>query len=838
MKIMEVKIRISLLFWLSLFVSSCNIYKVVPEGKYLLRKNKLEYRVKDTVKPQEARLYIVQQPNFYILGYPVLVGIYSIADPNPQLTFNRSVVQHPKTFGLLEKIFSKKQAYFQLKRYYVNINKQIQKFGEKPVVIDERLSEKSRNNLHILFKNYGYLDNETSFRIIPKNNLKAVVQYTVRERQRYRIDSVDWQIDSPYPLKLFQRIKHGLHTKAGRFYNRNYLVRDREFITKYFRNNGLYGFQNSYVSFDIVKKTDKHRLSVHGNVLNQVIQEADSIFEKPFLPYKYGRIEVVISNEKQKNARRTGKIVREDSITYRFTGFRYFKTRFLKEAVFIKPGQLYSDERVALTRKQLYFLQNFKQVYISHREENDTTLQATILLVPLKKYGINSSFNVTHSSIRPLGLSVEASVTWRNIFNGFENLQLSGMVQQAASKRFLSGTADRFFNVREVSVDLSLNIPRFLMPYFRRFVPLYMHPKTIYSMRYTSQTNIGLDRVKIYAINSYEWKPSRFVTNYMSPIEMNYVHYKNPERYFEIYTTAFNELNSLSQTHYNTTLTPDKADDFIKFVLLNEPSYSGIYQTVKRIYERKVRLTENVFIINSNHTLTYDTRDDIWDSDFYLHRIYVELAGWLPGAVSKLVDMPRNEIGQQMINRIPYAQYYKGEYTFIRHWDFGKKRVLAFRFFAGLAVPYGNSTNIPFVSAYFAGGSNDIRAWRAFELGPGSTGGLGEFNEANFKLLTNIEYRVPFYENHHLGFFVDAGNIWNIFDDIPYREAQFKGMYSLMNETAVGAGIGYRYDFSFFAVRLDLAFKIFNPALPEGQRWVRNYSLFDGILQFGINYPF
>jgi outer membrane protein assembly factor BamA len=187
---------------------------------------------------------------------------------------------------------------------------------------------------------------------------------------------------------------------------------------------------------------------------------------------------------------------------------------------------------------------------------------------------------------------------------------------------------------------------------------------------------------------------------------------------------------------------------------------------------------------------------------------------------------------------VPYAQYWKFEYTFIRHWHFGKKHILAYRFFGGLAVPFGNSTNIPFVSAYYAGGSNDIRAWRAFELGPGSSGGLGEFNEANFKLLTNLEYRMPFYENHHLGFFIDAGNIWNIFDDIPYREARFKGIYSLLHETAVGAGVGYRYDFSFFAIRLDLAYKIFDPARPEGNRLIKEYDIFDGILQFGINYPF
>jgi outer membrane protein insertion porin family len=41
-----------------------------------------------------------------------------------------------------------------------------------------------------------------------------------------------------------------------------------------------------------------------------------------------------------------------------------------------------------------------------------------------------------------------------------------------------------------------------------------------------------------------------------------------------------------------------------------------------------------------------------------------------------------------------------------------------------------------------------------------------------------------------------------------------------MNELAVGAGAGLRFDFSFLILRTDLAFPIRKPYLPEGQRWV------------------
>ena len=65
---------------------------------------------------------------------------------------------------------------------------------------------------------------------------------------------------------------------------------------------------------------------------------------------------------------------------------------------------------------------------------------------------------------------------------------------------------------------------------------------------------------------------------------------------------------------------------------------------------------------------------------------------------------------------------------YVKHWDFKRKKVLAFRSFVGLAVPYGNSETVPFSRSYFAGGSNDNRAWQSYSLGPGRSATLNDFN--------------------------------------------------------------------------------------------------------------
>ena len=67
------------------------------------------------------------------------------------------------------------------------------------------------------------------------------------------------------------------------------------------------------------------------------------------------------------------------------------------------------------------------------------------------------------------------------------------------------------------------------------------------------------------------------------------------------------------------------------------------------------------------------------------------------------------------------------------------------RLFSGIAIPYGNSDNIPFTRSYFAGGSNDNRAWKAYKLGPGTAKIQMNLMKLTFKIAFNIEYRYSIF---------------------------------------------------------------------------------------------
>ena len=186
---------------------------------------------------------------------------------------------------------------------------------------------------------------------------------------------------------------------------------------------------------------------------------------------------------------------------------------------------------------------------------------------------------------------------------------------------------------------------------------------------------------------------------------------------------------------------------------------------------------------------------------------------------------------------VAYSQYIKTEFDYVKHWDLGRKNVLAFRGFFGIAIPYGNSSSIPFSKSFFAGGANDNRAWSAYSLGPGNSETTDEFNEANLKLAFSVEQRFNIFENLNGAVFIDSGNIWNALDDVEDDSATFTS-FSSLKDIAIGSGFGFRYDFSFFVFRFDIGFKTYDPFYRDQNRWFNDYNFANAVYNIGINYPF
>ncbi|WP_338039036.1 BamA/TamA family outer membrane protein [Maribacter litopenaei] len=238
----------------------------------------------------------------------------------------------------------------------------------------------------------------------------------------------------------------------------------------------------------------------------------------------------------------------------------------------------------------------------------------------------------------------------------------------------------------------------------------------------------------------------------------------------------------------NDPETPDGTSEFTQAILNGtiSPIFTDDLRQVTRIEERRQRLTENNLIFTTNYTFNKNNRNGILDNNFYQFRFKIESAGNLLSGLSNLVPFNENENGQLLVFNVPFSQYIKTEFDYVKYWDLSRSNVLAARSFFGIAIPYGNSNNIPFVRSYFAGGSNDNRAWFPYSLGSGRTSALNDFNEANLKLALNLEYRFPVFGDLNGAIFADAGNIWNVFDDVENKDATFNGFDSL-KDIALGS---------------------------------------------------
>ena len=268
----------------------------------------------------------------------------------------------------------------------------------------------------------------------------------------------------------------------------------------------------------------------------------------------------------------------------------------------------------------------------------------------------------------------------------------------------------------------------------------------------STQKNIGLDKTTFTGIMNYTWFSSAKVTNRLDLINTQFVNNLNPGRYFDIYNNSYDKLNKIANdsgyTEEDLTI-PNGTEQFINDVLndnLSNEVANEITETEKKdisnIEERRQRLTENNLIFTTNYSFTKTTRKSLTDNNFSRINVKLELAGNTLSSISNALGLKKNSDDRYELFNVAYSQYVKTEIDYIKYWKISRKNTFAIRSFFGIAIPYGNSNSIPFSRSFFGGGSNDNRAWDAYSLGPGISGGQNEFNEANMKIALNARARL------------------------------------------------------------------------------------------------
>lgn len=805
--------------------SSCNAVKYVPKNEHLLTKNTIVVNNKKTID-NEISDYIIQRPNQLVLGIPFPLHFYNIGNKNFETDFDKWKENNPGWYKFTKGVFSEKQARG-IRNFKYNMHQWWLKNGEEPVILSPIKTKQTTENLKQHYFHEGFFNAKVTAKNTFLKNKKATVQYIVKTGKPYILDSIKSSIESTVLDSIYKTHLNETLIKKGEQFRFSTFIAEQNRISTLFRNSGIYRFNKNAILIDVDSTNYKANINL---IIN------DSIADVPFKIQKIKSINIYTDysfNNKDKPIK--------DSIN--FNGYHFlaqtklnYNPKILLNSVFIEPNDIYKDESRELTRKHLRNLNNFKSVNIKYTElPNSDDLLASIYLTPLKKYSLGFNTELNHSNIRQLGVSGKLSFLNRNIFKGAEILKFSIQGSFLDSKD--AATNNKLLNAWEIGSDISLTLPRFLLPFKTdKLIPKKMSPKTTFSLGTSLQKNIGLDKQKFTGIIDYTWNSSKTINQSLQLLNAQFIKNLNISSYFNIYKSEFSQIQNIASTYFNETVTTDNVIDFINNYIdasfeASNPDEFKIAQNIKKRYNI---ITEDVLVPAIAYTFTFNNSQNYKDTDFSFFRARVVSSGNL----STLLSSTRDNNNVKTILKTPIAQFIRTDFEYKKFWNLQQENVLAFRTFLGIAYPFGNSSTIPFSRSYFIGGPNDLRAWKIYDLGPGSSRTGLEYNVGSLKFISSLEYRFKIINSVKGALFVDSGNIWDITNSpVTLESAKFKGFNSI-KDIAIGSGFGIRYDLSFILLRLDLGFKTYEPYLEKGNKWFTNYNFNHTVYNFGISYPF
>ena len=820
--------------------------KHVGEDEYLLEKNSIKVDGKKNLD-DNVSAYVLQRPNSTILKIPISLGLYNLGNQDFIDSYEVWKDSFPKKERRFSELFSEKQSRG-YRNFKSNINQWYFKKGEAPVILDSIKTNQTVANLEAYFKSQGYFRATVDYSEKRLKNKRATVTYGVTSGAAYTIDSISYNIRSQVLDTLYKKNKKASFLIEGEQYRYQYFENEADRISELYRNSGIYHFNRNSIDYDVDTTFNNHRAAVKLNIDDRLVEKNDSLYSIPYKVQKISKVDIYTDYSFAKKDKPYSESEKYNSYTFHAHDKLKFNSRLLTNSLFIYEDSLYRDIDRDYTRNSLRTLKNFKLVEIKYNEVNEDSLEVRINLTPYDKFSFAIKNELSHSNIKQMGVSGKLSVLTRNVFRGAEILDFSVQGSFFNSTDVAEQDRNIFFNAWEFGADVSLEIPRIFFPFKTTgIIPKRMTPRTDISLGTSFQKNIGLDKQLFTNILGYNWQSNKKTGHRFELVNTQYIKNLNPESYFDIYTSEYDDLvdvaDAISQTspippeYYdvNGDLIPLPFMDYVLDPINNfESTNPQEYEDTQNVNNRYDILTENVLIPSISYQYTYNTRENFKDRTFYYFRGRIALAGGMSSLLgSNSADGEHIEIGG-----LPIAQYLKLDLEYKKFWGVSNEGTLAYRSFLGIAMPYGNSTSIPFNRSYFIGGANDLRAWRIYDLGPGSSDNNLEYNVGTLKFLTSLEYRFNIINSLKGAIFADAGNIWDITgSDLIEEEGKFNGFDSL-KDIALGTGFGVRYDFSFLIVRFDMGFKTYEPYLQDGKKWFSNYNFGHSVLNFGINYPF
>lgn len=639
------------------------------------------------------------------------------------------------------------------------LNKTLRKVGEKPVIYDTLQARLSCEDLKKALQNMGYMNATVSLNTSTKGKkLKAI--YQLHPGVPFIITQMNYEIEDSVIANI---LRPNLLWKEGSEIKMPFTVaaldNERKRITALLNDSGYYRFNKEYITFtaDSVQGEKNIGLTMH------IAKYRPNKNATPQLHPRYiiGKVNIDTGDE---------------------CGVVNLRKDVLNDNIWLEEGKYFSATDLQKTYNNFARLGAVKYTNIDFKERQSFGLPISVNAnhppTPKPYYldaDIKISGNAPHAVlIRPegtntagdLGVAAVLGYENRNLFRGSEqlNIEFRGAFETIKG---LEGY-DRS-NYEEYSIQSSIEFPRMLAPFTTKAFRRRSSAVTEFSVSWNLQNRPEFHRRIFSSAWKYRWGNPRHHLKYE----------------FDVLDLSYVYMPWISQTFKR-----DYLDDVSNRNAILRYNY------------------EDLLIMRMALGINY-THNDV------ALRAQIESAGNLLSALNGVMNFKQNADGQRMLFNTAYAQYVKLDADYTKLFRFDSRNALAVHAEVGIAIPYGNSSMLPFEKRYVAGGANSVRGWGVRELGPGSfrgrDGRIDFINQTgDIKLDLNLEYRTNLFWKFTGAAFIDAGNIWTLHNYADQPGGQFK-FTEFYKQLAAAYGVGLRLNFDYFILRLDAGMKAINP---------------------------
>ena len=618
----------------------------------------------------------------------------------------------------------------------------------------------------------------------------------------------------------------------GSVYTKEAISQDLERLTSLYRSNGYYGFNKELLVAE-VDTVDTKLLAIITNPFEQ-INRIDSIQAKQQSNINW---DILIKNKKALDTVQTTPFTiravhyyPEVSIyesTDTLIGNQFLTSNFDKQIIFhhktgkfnskpllehnyLYPGTLYNEGLYYKTLNTVGQIGAWQQVDARILKTAKDSLDIHLFLVPAIKQSASIDLEGSRNSAdivtgNTLGISTNLNYTNRNVWK--QAIQSVTSFRTGVELNLIGATDNNIVQTFLINAGHTYAIPHIMQPFKNwKKIKALDNQRTLVSIN-----GSYVDRRDYYQLKSlvtsigYEWHQQK----------------KNGDNIW-LYKPLNLELYGISRLAGLDSLI--KNNPFLQASFNEGNIFSQSFSFIRTVNSVKHK--------NRSHYL----------------RISAEEAGGIfelfPGIKNNVYRYIKTETEYRQLNRYPKSE-------------------LAYRAFAGFGYNYGSDPvlgkSLPFFKQFIAGGPYSMRAWGLRQLGLGSSVFSDTVNSTyrdrfgDMQLETNIEYRftVADFSSVKIGgaVFADIGNIWNIKKNATEPDAHFT-FKNFGRDLAIGLGTGLRFDFSYFLLRFDLAYRVKDPARQQNNGWmsVNNFAITEtrasGLkvnnlaLQFGIGLPF